>query len=243
MLLLKHFWPTACTRPWATSDTIMEWLRLQTNTECFQPSFQTYTRCLRTFICCSMWAAGSTSSCVTMVCPDLGVQQKTRNHTWATSDTIVSIGWGSTSTWNVFIQHSKHMYKVFENSYTLCLVGRIHHHAVATTVVGPDLGVWQKTCVRHTCVQVIQLFGVVWGSRPTWNVSNLHSKHIQGVWDKHSYAVSGGQDPSSCHCHNCCWLCIHELEIWPKCLLTIIITEIFKYTLWVIADYWDSSRD
>ena len=55
----NSFWRTYLyTRPWATSDTIVESLKLQIHMECFQSSLQTYTRCLRTFMCC-VWAAGS----------------------------------------------------------------------------------------------------------------------------------------------------------------------------------------
>ncbi len=43
-----------------------------------------------------------------------------------------------------------------------------------------------------------------WGSRPTWNGSHIHLKHVQGVWQC-SYAVYGQMDPSLCRYHRTCW--------------------------------------
>ncbi len=43
-----------------------------------------------------------------------------------------------------------------------------------------------------------------WGSRPTWNGSHIHLKHIQGDW-QHSYAVDDQMDPSPCCYQRTCW--------------------------------------
>jgi len=42
-----------------------------------------------------------------------------------------------------------------------------------------------------------------WGSKPIWNGSHIHSKHIKGAWQP-SYALDGAMDPSSCHYHHTC---------------------------------------
>ena len=49
----------------------------------------------------------------------------------------------------IFPTFTTNIYKVFENIHILCVGSRIHHHAIATTLFGPYLGVWQKTWV-HT---------------------------------------------------------------------------------------------
>ncbi len=61
--------------------------------------------------------------------------------------------------------------------------------------------------------------GSGWGSKPTWDGSHIHSKHIQGVWG-HSYALEDGDmDSPSCWQHNTSWfrfgksaeMCLWEL--------------------------------
>ena len=123
------------TRPWATSDTIVESLKLQIHMECFQSSLQTYTRCLRTFMCC-VWAAGSIimplsnllfaqilglgkNLCFTpglQVIPLFGVVKAPHPH-------------------GMFSTFTPNMYKMFENFHLLCMGSRIHHHAIDTTLM------------------------------------------------------------------------------------------------------------
>ena len=43
-----------------------------------------------------------------------------------------------------------------------------------------------------------------WGTRPTWNGSQIKVKHIQGVWE-HSYVENSHMDPPSCHIHHTLW--------------------------------------
>ncbi len=81
----------------------------------------------------------------------------------------------------------------------------IHHHAILTTHTGPNSlfkpGIEMLSCCSS------------WGSRPKWNCSHIHSKHMQSVWD-HSYAVDHRYwDQSSCHYHNSGW---HILWIRAK---------------------------
>jgi hypothetical protein len=45
---------------------------------------------------------------------------------------------------------------------------------------------------------------IPWGTRPTWNGSHIHLKHIQGIWD-HSYAVDGQIYTLPCYFHHTCW--------------------------------------
>jgi hypothetical protein len=66
--------------------------------------------------------------------------------------------------------------KVFENIHMLCVGSRSKHNAIATLVVCPDLGVWQKPWSRTWATSNKLWSG--WGSTPAWNVSNFDFTHI-----------------------------------------------------------------
>ena len=55
-----------------------------------------------------------------------------------------------------------------------------------------------------------------------WNGSQIHSKHVTGVWQP-SYAVDGDMDPSPWHYHHTCW---SRYAILGHCLV-LVLTEGF----------------
>jgi hypothetical protein len=77
------------------------------------------------------------------------------------------------------------------------------HHAVTTTLAGPDLGSQLKSVESLVCTQMMPWCSG-WGSKPTWNGSHIHSKHIRSDWQP-SYTVDEDMEESSCSYHHSCW--------------------------------------
>jgi hypothetical protein len=169
--------------------------------EWFPHPLQTYSRCLATFICCG-WAHG----CVIMPLPPhllakiWDVCWKTESHLGykqyhcAVVEALDPHGMVPTSTSNIC--------KVFGNIHMLWMGILMRHYAITTTLVGLDLGCMLENRVTAGLLTILLCSG--WGSRPTWNGSHIHFKHMQGVW-QHSYAVDGQMDASSCRYHHTCW--------------------------------------
>ena len=90
------------------------------------------------------------------------------------------------------------MFKVFENIHILWMRRWIHHHAISIMIVHLKL------------IEMAEFTGHTWATYDVilhWlmpqthmKLSQLHSKHVQCVWE-HSYAVDGEMDPPSCLFH------------------------------------------
>ena len=93
----------------------------------------------------------------------------------------------------------------------------IHHHAVTTTLVGPDSKSQLKSWVTAWCQMKPLCSG--WGSKHTWNASRLPSIHIKGVWQC-SYAVDGNTSQSLWGCNHACRSRFEKsVEILGHCLV------------------------
>jgi len=76
------------------------------------------------------------------------------------------------------------------------------HHAVTTTLVGPDLESHQlRSWITAGCQMIPSCSG--WGSHPTWNDSHIHSKHKQGIWQILNDVDGDMEPPPCCYQHNC----------------------------------------
>ena len=197
-------------------NDVLEWLlRLWTHMEWFPYPLQTYKRWLTNFTCCG-WGYGS-------------IIMPLQSHLWVR---IWDVSWNPGSLlgtkcypWVVVEALNPHemvptsspnIYKVIDNVRMLWLGIWIRHHAITITLVGQDLGSQLKAGVT-AWHQMLSLSGC-WGSKPSWDGSQIHSKHIRGDWQP-SYAVDRDMDPSSCHYnHTCCSGFEKSAKIQAHCL-------------------------
>ena len=134
-----------------------------------------YTRWLKTFQCYGS-ADGST---IMPVLPYLLAQNSgSWRISWVTAELHLLVeapdphGMIPTSTPNI--------HQVFENTQMLWMGRWIHHHATITICVGP----WNEESWPYTWVTVgLQMMSRCsgWGPRPTWNSSQISSRHIKEV--------------------------------------------------------------
>ena len=82
------------------------------------------------------------------------------------------------------------------------------------------------------------LLGNGWGSKPTWNGSHIHSRHIKGDWQP-SYAFDRDMDPSSCRYHHTCWSWLgRSAGIFGHCLAR---NDTAVHSGWVSKPTWNGS--
>ena len=110
-------------------------------------------------------------------------------------------GWGSHPIHGMIPTSTPNIYKVIDKHYMLWMGIWSLHHAVTTTLVGPDLESQVKLWISAGCQMIPSCSG--WGSHPAWNDSHINSKHIQGDCQT-LYAVDGDMEPPSCCYHHTC---------------------------------------
>ena len=109
-------------------------------------------------------------------------------------------------------------------------------HAVTSTLIGPEVGSPLKPLVSAEHQMI--LLGNGWGSKPTWNGSHIHSRHIKGDWQP-SYAFDRDMDPSSCRYHHTCWSWLgRSAGIFGHCLAW---NDTAVHSGWVSKPTWNGS--
>ena len=109
-------------------------------------------------------------------------------------------------------------------------------HAVTSTLIGPEVGSPLKPLVSAEHQMI--LLGNGWGSKPTWNGSHIHSRHIKGDWQP-SYAFDRDMDPSSCRYHHTCWSWLgRSAGVFGHCLAR---NDTAVHSGWVSKPTWNGS--
>ncbi len=109
-------------------------------------------------------------------------------------------GWGSYPTWNVSHIHSKYIQSDWQPTYAVDESMEESSYCYYQTC-WPRFGKTIET-VSLVCAQMMPWHSN-WGSKPIWNGSHIHFKHIQGDCQP-LYAVDGSMDPWSCHSYHTC---------------------------------------
>ena len=132
------------------NDALVQWLMLLTNIEWCPHPLQTYESYLTTFICC-----GRGYGSIIMPLP-LHLSVKIWEISW-NPGSLIGAEWrpcavvDGPNPHGMVLKSTPNIWKLFDNLHMLWMGIWIHHHAIAITFVGQDLGNRLKSCVTDWC--------------------------------------------------------------------------------------------